>query len=131
MIKHVVKYACPVWHTNVPKYLSNNIKKRCPKTIFPGYPYENILSTVNLPTLHHRRDELCRAYFAKMKSNDHKLNAILPNGRSVPFISRSCNDLPIPRANTNRYKHSLIPWCVGERLIMDQYFNRQFNLLSF
>ena len=93
--------------------------------------YENILSTVNLPTLHHRRDELCRAYFAKMKSNDHKLNAILPNGRSVPFISRSCNDLPIPRANTNRYKHSLIPWCVGKRLIMDQYFNRQFNLLSF
>ena len=57
-----------VWHTNVPKYLSDNIEiiqKRCLKTIFPGYQYENILQMVNLPTLHRRRDELCRVYFAK------------------------------------------------------------------
>ena len=115
VIRPVVEYACPVWHTNLPKYLSDNIeiiKKRCLKTIFPGYQYENILQMVNLPTLHRRRDELCKVYFAKMKSNDHKLNALLPNGRSVPYSLRLCNKLPIPRAKTNRYKNSLIPWCL-------------------
>ena len=77
VIRHVVEYACPIWHTNLPKYLSDNIEiiqKRCLKTIFPGYQYENILQMVNLPTLHRRRDELC---FAKMKSRDHKLNALV------------------------------------------------------
>ena len=72
----------------LPKYFfSENIEiiqKMCFKTIFPGYPYENILQMVNLPTLHRRRDELCRAYFAKMKRHDHKLNALVPNDRSVP-----------------------------------------------
>ena len=100
-IRPVVEYACPVWHANLPKYLSDNIEiiqKRCLKTIFPGYQCENILQVVNLPTLHRRRDELYRVYFAKMKSNDHKLNALLPNGRSVPYALRLCNKLPIPRA---------------------------------
>ena len=53
VIRPVVEYSCPVWHTNLPKYLSDNIeiiKKRCLKTIFPGYQYENILQMVNLPT---------------------------------------------------------------------------------
>ena len=104
VIRRVVKYA-NVLHTNLPKYLSDNIEiiqKRCLKTIFPGYPYENILQMVNLPTLHRRRDELSRAYFAKMKSSDHKLNALVPNGRNVPYALRLCKKLPIPRAKSNR-----------------------------
>ena len=83
VIRPVVAYACPVWHTNLLKYLSDNIEiitKTSLKTIFPGYQYENILQMENLPTLHRRRDELCRVYFAKIKSNYHKLNALLPNG---------------------------------------------------
>ena len=82
------------------------------KTIFLGYQYENVLQMLNLPTLHRRRDDLCRVYFVKIKSNDHKLNALLPNGRSVSYALRLCNKLPIPRAKTNRYKNSLIPWCL-------------------
>ena len=72
VIRPVVEYACPVWHTNLPKYLSNNIEiiqKRCLKTIFSGYQYENILQMVNLPTLHRRRDELCRLYFNSIQFN--------------------------------------------------------------
>ena len=91
VIRPVVEYACPVWHTNLPKYLSDNIEiiqKRCLKTIFPGYQYEHIQHMEDLPTLHRRRDELCRVYFAKMKSSDHKLNALLPNGRGVPNALR-------------------------------------------
>ena len=61
---------------------------------------------VNLPTLHHRRDELCRAYFAKMKSSAYKLDVLVPNGRSVPDALGLGNKLPIPRAKTNRFKNS-------------------------
>ena len=57
------------------------------------YPADEM---INLPTLHRRRDELCTVYFAKMKRNDHKLNALLPNGQSVPYALRLCNKLPIP-----------------------------------
>ena len=115
VIRPVVQYSCPLWYTNLPKYLSDNIEiiqKRCLKTIFPSYQYENILQMINLPTLHRRRDERCRVYFAKMKSNDHKLNGLLPNGRSVPYALRLCNKLPTPRAKTNRYRNSLIPLCL-------------------
>ena len=45
VIRAVVEYACPVWHTNLPNYLSNNIEiiqKRCLKTIF-RFTYEDIL----------------------------------------------------------------------------------------
>ena len=37
VIRPVVEYACPVWHTNLPKYLSDNIEiiqKRCLKLYF-------------------------------------------------------------------------------------------------
>ena len=100
VIRPVVEYACPVWHTNLPKYLSDNIEiiqKRCLKTIFPGYQYENILQMVNLPTLHRRRDELCRACFAKMNCRDYKLNALIPKGE--PYALRLCIKLPIPITN--------------------------------
>ena len=41
VIRPVVQYACPVWYTNLPKYLSGNIEiihKRCLKTIYLYYP---------------------------------------------------------------------------------------------
>ena len=66
VIRPVVEYACPVWHTNLPKYLSDNIEiiqKRCLKTIFPGVTYEDILQMVNIPTLNDRRNAICKAYF--------------------------------------------------------------------
>ena len=58
VIRPVVENACPAWHTNLPKYLSDNIEliqKRCMKTIFPGCSYDDILEMTNLPTLHDRR----------------------------------------------------------------------------
>ena len=78
VIRLVVEYACPVWHMNLPKYLSDNIeiiKKRCLKTIFPGFMYEDILQMVNIPTLHDRRSAICKAYFGS--GGDHKLNKTL------------------------------------------------------
>ena len=66
VIRPVVEYACPAWHTKLPQYVSDNIEliqKRCMKTIFPGCSYNDILEMTNLPTLHDRRTSSCRTYF--------------------------------------------------------------------
>ena len=113
VIRPVVEYACPAWHTDLPTYLSYNIEliqKRCMKTIFPGCSYDAILEMTNLPTLHDRRTTLCRAYFNNMNRSNHKLNALLPGRRTVPYELRASNGLPVPSVKTNRYKNSLIPW---------------------
>ena len=64
VIRPVVEYVCPAWHTNLPKYLSDSIEliqKRGMKTIlFPGCSYDDILEMTNLPTLHDRRTSLYR-----------------------------------------------------------------------
>ena len=50
VVRPVVEYACPVWNTNLPIYLSDNIEmiqKRAVRAIFPGMSY----TTIYLPTL--------------------------------------------------------------------------------
>ena len=61
---------------------------------------------------HDRRSAICKAYFGRMRRGDHKLNKLLPDTRIVSYALRSFNELPVPMANTNRYKNSLIPWCL-------------------
>ena len=98
VIRPVVEYACPAWHTNLPKYLSDNIEliqKRCMKTIFPGCSYDAILEMTNLPTLHDRRTTLCRAYFNKMNRSNHTLNALLPGRRTVVYALRASRGLTV------------------------------------
>ena len=46
-----MEYACPVWHTNLPIYISDNIEmiqKRAVRAIFPGMSYVDILNHINL-----------------------------------------------------------------------------------
>ena len=64
VVRPVVEYACPVWSTNLPVYLSDNIEmiqKRALRAIFPGMSYDDILTQINLSTLKDRRDYLCKA----------------------------------------------------------------------
>ena len=119
--------ACLVWYTNVSIGQHRNNFKRCLQTICPGYPYENILQT-----LHHKLDELCRVYFGEMPSSDHRLNALVPTGRSGPYALRLCNKLPVPRAEANIYTNSLkavVFRAFSDRLVLDKYFDRQCNLI--
>ena len=63
VVRPVLEYACPVWHTNLPQYLSDSIEviqKRALKCIFPGLGYAEILRRVNLDTLNVRRDSICQ-----------------------------------------------------------------------
>ena len=113
VIRPVLEYACPVWHTSLPMYLSDHIEtiqKRCLRTIFPGYSYDEARSISNLPTLFERRTKLCQSYFRKMQNANHKLHKLLPKQRSIPYGLRTYNTLPVPLARTDRFRRSLIPW---------------------
>ena len=76
------------------------------------FAYEDILQMVNISTLHDRRSAICKAYFGRVRRGDHKLNKLLPDTRMVSYALRSFNELPVPMANTTRYKNALILWCL-------------------
>ena len=63
VVRPVVEYARPVWHTNLSIYLSDNIEmiqKRAVRAIFPGMSYLDILNHINLSTLKEGRDYFVR-----------------------------------------------------------------------
>ncbi|KAK2155870.1 hypothetical protein NP493_2013g00002 [Ridgeia piscesae] len=93
VVRQVLEYACPEWHTNLPQYLSDNIEviqKRALKCIFPGLRYAEILRRVNLDTLNVRWDSICQKY----------------------YNIRQQNVYPFPVTRTNRFRNSFIPWAL-------------------
>ena len=80
MVRHVLEYACPVWHTNLPQYLSDNIEIIL-KMYFPGLGYADILIRV---TLNVTRDSICQKYF-DIKVGTHRLNNLLPDKRHTEY----------------------------------------------
>ena len=91
VVRPVLEYACPLWHVNLPQYLSDNIEviqKRALKCIFPGLGYAEILRRVNLDTLNVRRESICQKYFDKIKVGTHRLNYLLPDKRHTEYNIR-------------------------------------------
>ena len=77
VIRPVLEYACPVWHTNLSNHLTESIdtvQKRALKCIYPGNEYADILCLTNLPCLKKRRDSLCKKYFQNIMETTHRLN---------------------------------------------------------
>ena len=74
VLRPIVEYACPVWHTNLPMYLSDSIEmiqKRALRGIFPGMSYIDILNHIGISSLKERRDFICRRYFINMQEETH------------------------------------------------------------
>ena len=113
VIRPVLEYACPVWHTNLNRHLTESIEtvqKRALKCIYPGNEYADILCLTNLPCLKERRDSLCKKYFQKLMETTHRLNYLLPCQRCNKYDVRRFNKYPLPEIRTNIYRNSLIPW---------------------
>ena len=115
VIRPVLEYACPVWHTSLPVYLSDHIAtiQGCLRTIFPGYSYDETRSISNLRTLFKRRTKLCQSCFWKMHNADHKVNKLRPNQRNISYGLITHNNLPVSQARTVRFRdfrRSLTPW---------------------
>ena len=113
-VRPVLEYACPMCHTNLPKYLSDSIEliqNRALKSIFPGKSYTDILYDIGLRTLRERREILCMTYFTEIQGSAHKLDCLLPALRNIDYDLRpEFNRYPWTRYRTNRCGNSLIPW---------------------
>ena len=104
IIRPVLEYACPVWGTSLPKYLSDAIEmiqKRVLRSIHPGLHYDDILVLVGLQSLKMRRDNICTAYFNRLKCNTNRLNHLIPERRYVHYSLRNAHVYPHP-SDTNR-----------------------------
>ena len=58
IVRPVLEYACPVWSTSIPQYLSDSIEmvqKRALRAIYPGLYYDDILLLLAIPSLKERR----------------------------------------------------------------------------
>ena len=111
VIRPVLEYACPVWSTSLPNYLSDvieMIQRRVLRSIYPGLHYEDILVLVSLQSLKKRRDNIYNPYFNRLKCNTHRLNHLIPERRDVHYRLRNANVYPVTR--TDRYTNSIAPW---------------------
>ena len=111
VVTPVLEYACPVWHTNLPQGLSDNIEviqKIALRCLFPGLGYAEILRRVNLDTLNVRRESICQKYFDKIKVGTHRLNDLLPDKSHTKYYIRQANVYPLPVIRTNIFRNSFI-----------------------
>jgi len=74
VIRSVLEYACPVWHSGLTVEQRNRIEviqKRVFRIIFDTSDYLEFCTAHSYSTLHQRRDLLCRQFFQSVldKSN--------------------------------------------------------------
>ncbi len=109
----ILEYAAVVWHTSLTQEQSDDIEriqKRALRIAYPSLESDDTQEMLKLPSLHDRRDDMCRKLFVEMQSPSHKLHHLLPTERSS--ITRDTKRYQVPKCRTERYKQSLIPWCL-------------------
>ena len=112
VIRPLLEYACPVWHSSITKLQSQdieNIQKRVLRTIYGWKSYEVLLQEAGLPMLNERRYTLCKNYFRECMEFHTKL---LPCKRLINHDLRTINPYPVPKCRTSRYQNSFIPWAL-------------------
>ena len=114
-IRSVVEYACQVFHSSLPNYLSmeiESIQKRALRIIHPDSTYIEALKKAKLETLYDRREKLCVKLFSSIEANDdHKLKELLPPKNLQPNNLRTNRKYNLPKMHTNRFSNSFIPYC--------------------
>ena len=73
VIRSVLEYCCPVWHSSLSDQLLDRIKrvqKRALRIIYPALHYHEALEISRCTTLHTRREALCAKKFDKLRGSD-------------------------------------------------------------
>ena len=118
LIRPVLEYCCPVWHPNLPIYLSDRIEriqKRVFRIMYPTLNYEDALQKTCCTWLSItvRRHHLCLKTFETINSNTNcKLAHLLPKKRRECHgrCLRKSNNFSLFSCRTNRFKHSFFPF---------------------
>ena len=114
IIRSALEYCAVVWHSSLPKYLSDaveNIQKRALHIILGIDNYQTCLEQSNLQTLWQRREDQCQRLFICMKHPCHKLHDLLPPQRESIYNFRNFNHFNNVTCHTNRYANSFLPYC--------------------
>ena len=114
-IRPVVEYACPVWHSSLPLFLSDqveHIQRRAVKIICPYLSYSESLEELELPTLVERRESLCRSFYKNNRDTSSKCFDLLPKPVQHHYNFRNARKIPLFKSRTNRFGDSCLPYCV-------------------
>ena len=135
VIRSVLEYCCPVWHSSLSDQLSDRIKrvqKRALRIIYPALHYHEALEISRCTTLHTRREALCAKTFDKIKELGSRLCHPIPptresaHGRS--FSSLCYSGRP---SLFERFKKSVFPvMCLHAQPVNDTFFLFLFLNLS-
>ena len=115
LIRSIVEYCAVVWHSNLPKYLSDaveKVQKRALHVIYGIDDYDECLKLSSLNLLSERREEQCRNLFKSIQMSSHKLHSLLPSHRDMSYNLRDFSTYQPILCHTNRYSNSFIPYCV-------------------
>jgi len=115
VVRPILEYACPVWHSSLTKELSDcieRIQKRAMYIIFGAGKYNDTIQKHNIDTLHDRREMLCKKFFIPILSPNNCLHYLLPEPRDIDVTIKLRNaNVFIPEtARTNRFKNSFIQY---------------------
>ena len=87
VIRPVMEYASPVWHSNLTKRQTKtleDVQRRAVQIINGNIPYEEACRLLNILLLADRRLELCRTLFQQiMRDDTHVLHHLLPPKRDT------------------------------------------------
>ena len=108
-IRPVAEYACPVFHTALPQYLSDQLEllqKRALRIISNNeLSYRHALEVFSIPTLYARREAIGNSMFQDIcNNNNHKLHSLLPPPYSGTLRTRKNRKFQVPRFKTNRFR---------------------------
>ena len=115
VIRPVLEYACPVWHSMLTKKLSSTIESqqiRAMRIIYGDVKYDEVLVTAGIPTLHDRRELLTCNFFRSIRQPSSCLHHLMPARRMTETVSRQRTvvEFPIPFCRTKRFQTSFLPY---------------------
>ena len=112
MIRSVLEYAAPVWHTSLSQEQSErleSVQKRAFRIVYPDLSYRRALSLTGMQTLHQRREHIARGFFVQMLQPNHKLHHLLPEPRDIMYNLRT-----VPKysriGKSKRFCSTLVPY---------------------
>jgi len=114
VIRPVMEYASPVWHSNLTKGQTKtleDVQRRAVQIINGNIPYEEACRLLNILPLADRRLELCRTLFQQiMRDDTHVLHHLLPPKCDTQLTGRlrSPRTYPTVYAGTSHFKNSFI-----------------------
>ncbi|XP_073243562.1 uncharacterized protein [Porites lutea] len=118
-IRSVLEYACQVFHSSLPYYLSEElerIQKRALRIIFPYASYNSALKEAGIPSLYDRRASLSSDLFNDIVLDiNHKLAGLLPPKAEHHRQLLSNRKFNVPVCKTDRLKKSFISISIWER----------------